>query len=80
MINRTARSAFDNHLESAANMLMDHSLGFEHELGWAAGLVSYALFAGDITHEESALMHQRIRAVRSRRIALLCRSSRREVA
>lgn len=80
MINRTARSAFDAHIEAASNMALEHELGFEHELGWAAGLVSYAFFAGDITHEESTLMHQRIRAVRTRRIALLCCSSRREFA
>lgn len=80
MINRTARSAFDAHIEAASNMAREHELGFEHELGWAAGLASYAFFAGDITHEESTLMHQRIRAVRTRRIALLCCSSHREVA
>lgn len=80
MINRTARSAFDAHIEAASNMAREHELGFEHELGWAAGLVSYAFFAGDITLEESTLMHQRIRAVRTRRIAFLCCSSRREVA
>ena len=80
MINRTARSAFDAHIEAASNMAREHELGFEHELGWAAGLVSYAFFAGDITHEESTLMHQCIRAVRTRRIALRCCSSRREVA
>lgn len=80
MINRTARSAFDAHIEAASNMAREHELGFEHELGWAAGLVSYAFIAGDITHEESTLMHQRIRAVRTRRIALLCCSIRREVA
>jgi hypothetical protein len=80
MINKTARSAFDGHIETASNMALEHSLGFEYELGWAAGLVSYALYAGDITHSESTLMHQRIQAVRSRRVALLCRSSRREVA
>jgi len=80
MINRTASSAFDGHIETASNMALEHSLGFEHELGWAAGLVSYALYAGDITHSESTLMHQRIQAVRSRRVALLCRSSRREVS
>jgi hypothetical protein len=80
LINKTARSAFENHLANASGMSTAHILGFEHELGWAAGLISYALFAGDITHEESTLMHERIRAVRSRRVVLLCQANRQEVA
>lgn len=77
MLNRTAREAFDDHLKKAEAMPSAHELGAEHELGWAAGLVSYALFAGDIDHSQSALLHHRIRAVRSRRLISLCQQSRR---
>lgn len=45
----------------------------ETEMSYAAGLISYALFSGDISHEQAKLMHMRIHSARARRVALLCR-------
>jgi Cft2 family RNA processing exonuclease len=80
MLNRTARAAFDDYLIQAEAMPSAHELGSEHVLGWAAGLVAYALFAGDINHKESTLLHTRIQAVRSRRVVMLCQEARRATA
>lgn len=76
MLNRTAREAFEDHLKKAVDMPRAHALGAENELGWAAGLVSYALFAGDIGAQESNLLHMRIRAARASRTAVLINESR----
>lgn len=80
MFNRSAREAFEEHLLKAAALPSAHEMGAEHELGWAAGLVAYALYAGHIDHKESTLMHSRVQAVRSRRVVMLCQQSRRASA
>jgi hypothetical protein len=46
-------------------------------MNYLAGLVSYALFVGDIEHEESTQLHSRINAARTLRVSRLCQSAAR---
>lgn len=76
MFNKTAREAFDDHLKKAESMSVHLGLAADHEFGWAYGLAEYALFTGDITHNESALLFHRVQAARSRRIVRICQEER----
>ena len=76
MFNKTARITFEEQLEKVRNLPANDLVGSESELCYAAGMVSYALFSGDIDHTTAALLHHRISAVRSNRVARLCRDHR----
>jgi len=75
MFNQTAKKVFDESIDRALAVPPGDLVAAEAELNYASGLVSYGLFAGDITHEQAELMHMRVRAARHRRIALLIRQS-----
>ncbi|TWC18145.1 hypothetical protein FBY06_11570 [Pseudomonas sp. SJZ085] len=76
MFNKTARVIFEEQLEKARNLDPGDLVASESELCYAAGFISYALLCGDIDHTESTLLHHRISAVRSNRVARLCRDDR----
>ncbi|MEX5343067.1 hypothetical protein [Pseudomonas sp. I2] len=73
MFNPTARKVFAESIDRALAVPPGELVASETELSYAAGMVSYALFRGDITHDQAKLMHMRIHAARQRRVALLCR-------
>ncbi len=73
MFNPTAQKVFDESIDRALAVPPGGLVASETELSYAGGLVSYALFRGDITHDQAKLMHMRIQAARHRRVALLCR-------
>ena len=76
MFNKTARTIFEERLEKARGLATGDLVGSESELCYAAGMISYALMCGDVDHTESALLHHRVNAVRSNRVARLCRDNR----
>ncbi|WPE28087.1 hypothetical protein PshuTeo1_38220 [Pseudomonas hunanensis] len=73
MFNPTAQKVFDENIERALALPPGELVGAEAELAAAAGMVSYALYRGDINHKQAELMHMRIHSTRARRVALLCR-------
>ncbi|MNO20183.1 hypothetical protein D3C76_99310 [compost metagenome] len=73
MFNQTAQTVFDESIERALALPPGELVGAEAELAAAAGMVSYALYRGDINYKQSELMHMRIHSARARRVALLCR-------
>lgn len=73
MFNPTAQKVLDESIGRALAVPPGELVASETELSYAAGLISYALFNGDITHEQSQLMHMRLQSARHRRVALLCR-------
>ncbi|UJW20806.1 MULTISPECIES: hypothetical protein [Pseudomonas] len=73
MFNQTAQTVFDESIERALAVPPGELVASETELSYATGLVSYALFRGDISHDQAHLMHLRIRAARESRVARLCR-------
>lgn len=73
MFNSTAQKVFDENIERALALPPGELVGAEAELAAAAGMISYALYRGDITHKQSELMHMRIHSARARRVAILCR-------
>lgn len=75
MFNQTAKKVFDESIERALAVPPGELVAAEAELNYASGMVSYALFRGDITHEQAELMHMRVRAARQRRVALLIRQA-----
>lgn len=74
MFNNTARAVFDERLKKIHAMPAGDLVGSESELNYLAGLVTYALFAGDIEHEESSQMYSHINAARAMRVSRLCQS------
>lgn len=76
MFNKTARTIFEEQLDKARSLPAGDLVGSESELCYAAGMISYALMCGDIEHTSAALLHHRISAVRSNRVARLCRNDR----
>jgi hypothetical protein len=76
MFNKTARTIFEEQLDKARNLPAGDLVGSESELCYAEGMISYALMCGDIDHTSAALLHHRISAVRSNRVARLCRNDR----
>lgn len=75
MFNQTAQKVFDESIDRALALPPGDLVASEAELNYASGLVSYALFRSDITHEQAELMHMRVRAARQRRVALLIRQT-----
>ena len=73
MFNQTAQKVFDESIDRALAVPPGELVASETEMSYAAGLISYALFSGDISHEQAQLMHMRIHSARARRVALLCR-------
>lgn len=73
MFNPTAQKTFDESIDRALAGPPGELVASESELSYAAGMISYALFRGDITHEQAQLMHMRLQSARHRRVALLCR-------
>lgn len=76
MFNKTARTIFEERLEKARSLAAGDLVGSESELCYAAGMISYALMCGDVDHNTAALLHHRVNAVRSNRVARLCRDDR----
>jgi hypothetical protein len=76
MFNKTAKPTFDEQIRKVLDMPPNDLVGAESELCYAAGMVSYALMCGDITHAEASLMNHRISSARSNRVARLCRNDR----
>ncbi|MNJ10047.1 hypothetical protein D3C77_42010 [compost metagenome] len=76
MFNQTARQLFDERINKAMEMPPGELVASESELNYAAGMVSYAMFRKDISHEEAQLMHLRIQSARQNRVARLCRAQR----
>ncbi|HDS0940916.1 TPA: hypothetical protein QDZ12_004214 [Pseudomonas putida] len=72
MFNPTAQKVFDESIDRALAVPPGELVTSETELSYAAGMISYALFRGDITHDQAKLMHMRIQSARHRRVALLC--------
>lgn len=77
MFNSTARAVFDERLKRIHAMPTGDVVGSEAEMNYLAGLVSYALFVGDIEHEESSQLHSHINAARALRVSRLCQSTSR---
>jgi hypothetical protein len=77
MFNSTARAVFDERLKRIHAMPAGDVVGSEAEMNYLAGLVSYALFVGDIEHEESTQLHNCINAARALRVSRLCQSAAR---
>lgn len=76
MFNKSARSLFETQINKCLELPPGDLVASESELGYAAGLVAYALLRDDIGHEEAALLNHRLSAVRSNRVARLCRDNR----
>jgi hypothetical protein len=77
MFNSSARVLFDERLKKIHAMPAGDLVGSESELNYLAGLVTYALFSGDIKHEESRQMHDHINAARALRVSRLCGTAER---
>jgi hypothetical protein len=77
MFNSTARAVFDERLKKVHAMPAGDLVGSESELNYLAGLVSYALFEGNIGHEESSQLNDQLNAARSLRVSRLCGSTER---
>lgn len=77
MFNSTARAVFDERLKKIHAMPAGDLVGSESELSYLAGLVNYALFAGDISHEEQGQMNSSLTAARSARVSRLCSATER---
>jgi hypothetical protein len=77
MFNSTARAVFDERLKKIHAMPAGDLVGSESELNYLTGLVSYALFSGDIGHEESGQMISSLTAARSARVSRLCGATER---
>lgn len=75
MFNSTARAVFDERLKKIHAMPAGDVVGSEAEMNYLAGLVTYALFAGDIEHEESSRLHNHINNARALRVSRLCQSA-----
>ena len=80
MFNATAKTLFDERLKKIHAMPAGDLVGSESELNYLQGFVSYALFAGDIGHEESTQMNSVINAARALRVSRLCQSTERMLA
>jgi hypothetical protein len=77
MFNTTARAVFDERLKKIHAMPAGDLVGSESELNYLAGLISYALFRGDVSHEESGQMISSLTAARSARVSRLCSATER---
>lgn len=77
MFNSTARAVFDERLKVIYAMPAGDMVGSESELRYLQGLISYALFCGDICHEESGQLTSSLTAARSDRISRLCSATER---
>jgi hypothetical protein len=77
MFNSTARAVFDERLKKIHAMPAGDLVGSESELNYLTGMVSYALFTGDIGHEESGQMISSLTAARSARVSRLCSATER---
>lgn len=77
MFNTTARAVFDERLKKIHAMPSGDLVGSESDLNYLAGLITYALFSEDISHEESSAMHSCLHAARAQRVARLCQSTSR---
>ncbi len=77
MFNSTARAVFDERLKKIHAMPAGDLVGSESELSYLSGFVSYALWCGDISHEEVSQMNSSLTAARSARISRLCSATER---
>jgi len=77
MFNTTARAVFDERLKKIHAMPAGDLVGSESELSYLAGFVSYALWSGDISHEEVSRMNSSLTAARSARVSRLCSATER---
>ncbi|MNJ61583.1 hypothetical protein D3C77_573770 [compost metagenome] len=78
MFNKTARQLFDERLSKVHTTPPGDLVATEAELSYAAGMVAYALFCGDIGHEEHNLINMRIDMARLGVVARQCRQHRAE--
>jgi hypothetical protein len=77
MFNSTARAVFDERLKKIHAMPAGDLVGSESELNYLQGFVSYALWNGDIDHQESSQMNSNLAAARSARVSRLCSATER---
>lgn len=75
MFNTTARAVFDERLKKVHAMPAGDLVASETELNYIQGFVSYALWRGDIDHDESSQMNGSIAAARAARVSRLCQST-----
>ncbi|MBI6912468.1 hypothetical protein N7613_00925 [Pseudomonas juntendi] len=76
MFNQTAQTVFAESIERALAAPRELVAASEPELSYASGMISYALFRGDISHEQAELLRLRIHAARQQRLARLMRDTR----
>lgn len=77
MFNTTARAVFDERLKKIHAMPAGDLVGSESELSYLQGFISYALWSGDIGHEETTQMNSSLAAARANRISRLCQATER---
>lgn len=77
MFNSTARTVFDERLKKIHAMPAGDLVGSETELSYLQGFISYALWNGDIGHQESTKMNSSLTAARSARVSRLCSATER---
>jgi hypothetical protein len=77
MFNSTARTVFDERLKKIHAMPAGDLVGSETELSYLQGFISYALWNGDIGHQESTQMNSSLTAARSARVSRLCSATER---
>jgi hypothetical protein len=77
MFNATARTVFDERLKKIHAMPAGDMVASESELNYLQGFVSYALWCGDIGHEESSQMSSCLMVARTARVSRLCSATER---
>mgnify|MGYP000388924786 CR=1 FL=1 len=80
MFNQTAHQLFKERLNKVLHTPPGDLVATESELSYAAGMASYALLCGDISHEEHNLLNMRIDMARMSVVARCCRQERIERA
>ncbi|KWT10601.1 hypothetical protein CFBP3846_03674 [Pseudomonas syringae pv. avii] len=80
MLNEQAAAFFSDRIKKVASLAPTDLVAAEAELGVASGLLSYALFSGDISFTEHSLLNRHITRARNERVARLCASTLRVCA
>ncbi|WP_024647773.1 hypothetical protein [Pseudomonas syringae] len=80
MLNEQAAAFFADRIKKVASLAPTDLVAAEAELGVASGLLSYALFSGDISFTEHALLSRHIKQARNDRVKRLCDSELRACA
>ncbi|MCI3945512.1 hypothetical protein K0038_02554 [Pseudomonas syringae] len=80
MLNEQAAAFFADRIKTVASLAPTDLVAAEAELGVASGLLSYALFSGDISFTEHAFLSRHITKARNERVKRLCDSELRVCA